>query len=78
MVVLLTGIANQKITENWVLDKTRTKLNDICFTGLLIFCAVAEPQNSGKSTKSHEIHKNMKNTVKFSTNLIKYMSVQHI
>ena len=28
-------------------------------SGLLIFHAVAEPQNSGKSAKSHEIHKTM-------------------
>ena len=39
---------------------------------------VAEPQNSGKSAKSHEIHKNMQNTAKFGKNLIKEMSVQHI
>ena len=44
-------------------------------SGLLIFRAVAEPWNSGKS---HEIHKNPQNTTKFSTNLIIYMSVQHI
>ena len=48
------------------------------YTGLLIFHAVTEPWNSGKLTKSHEIHKNTKNTAKFSRNLIKYMSVQHI
>ena len=47
-------------------------------TGLLIFRAVAEPRNSGKSAKSREIHKNTKNTAKFGRNLIKYMSVQHI
>ena len=41
-------------------------------------CRVAELRNSGKSRKSHKIYKNMKNTVKFSRNLIKYMSVQHI
>ena len=41
----------------------------------LIFRGVAEPRNSGKSMKSHDIHKNMKNTVKFSRNLIKYMSI---
>ena len=28
-------------------------------SGLLIFWAVVEPWNSGKSAKSHEIHKNM-------------------
>ena len=28
-------------------------------SGLLIFHAVAEPQSSGKSAKSDEIHKNM-------------------
>ena len=44
-------------------------------SGLLIFRAVAELWNSGKS---HEIHKNPQNTTKFSTNLIIYMSVQHI
>ena len=44
--------------------------------GLLIFRAVAEPRNSGKSAKSGEIHKNTQNTAKFGRNLIKYMSVQ--
>ena len=47
-------------------------------SGLLIFRAVAEPRNSGKSAKSHEIHKNAKNTTKFGRNLIRYMSVQLI
>ena len=47
-------------------------------TGLLIFRAVVEPRNSGKSGKSSEIKKNTKNTAKFGRNLIKYMSVQHI
>ena len=48
----------------------------IDYTGPLIFCAVAELRNSGKSTKPCEIHKNMQSTVKFGRNLIKYMSVQ--
>ena len=39
-------------------------------TGLLIFCAVVELGNSGKSAKSREIHKNMKNTGKFIRNRI--------
>ena len=47
-------------------------------SGILIFCVVAKPQNSGKSAKSREIHKNTKNTVKFGRNLIKHMSVKHI
>ena len=46
--------------------------------GLLIFHAVAGPQNSGKSEKLREIHKNTRNTVKFARNHIKYMSVHHI
>ena len=41
-------------------------------SGLLIFRAVAEPGNSGKSAKSREIHKNAKNTAKFRRNLIRY------
>jgi len=45
--------------------------------GLLIFRAVAEPRNSGKSTKSRKIHKYTQNAAKFGKNLIKYMSVQH-
>ena len=43
-----------------------------CFlliTGLLIFRAVAEPRNSGKSAKSSEIHKNTQNIMKFGRNL---------
>ena len=47
-------------------------------SGLLIFSAVAEPRNSGKSAKSHEIHKNMQNAAKFARNFIKYMPIQHI
>ena len=44
--------------------------------GFWYFHMVAEPQNSGKSAKSREIHKNTQNTTKFGRNLIKYMSVQ--
>ena len=62
-----------------------SKASGYCFdntkpivTGLLIFRAVVEPRNSGKSGKSREIHKNTQNTVKFGRNLIKYMSVKHI
>ena len=51
---------------------------DINQSELLIFRAVVEPRNSAKSAKSYEIHKNAQNTAKFSRNLIKYMSVQHI
>ena len=46
------------------------------YSGLLMFRAVAEPRNSGKSAKSREIHKSTQNTAKFGRNLIKYMSVQ--
>ena len=45
-------------------------------TGLLIFCAVVELGNSGKSAKSREIHKKTKNTG--NSLEIVYMSVQHI
>ena len=47
-------------------------------TGLLIYCAVAEPRISSKSAKSREIHKNTRNPAKFTRNLTKYMSAQHI
>ena len=59
---LLTGwqLCCQKSSPNW--HKS----------GLLIFHAVVEPRNSGKSAKSCEIHKNIKNTTKFGRNLIKY------
>ena len=46
--------------------------------GLLIFRGVAEPGISSKSAKSREIHKNTRNPTKFSGNLTKYMSAQHI
>ena len=46
--------------------------------GLLIFRAVAELRISSKSTKSREIHKNMRNPAKFAKNLTKYLSPQHI
>ena len=46
-------------------------------TGLLIFRAVAEPRNSGKSAKSREIHKKHEKHREIG-NLIKNMSVQHI
>ena len=52
-------------------------INVIASTGLLIFRAVAEPQNSGNSSKSHKIHKNTQNATKFGRNRIKYMSVKH-
>ena len=48
----------------------------VVISGLLIFRAVVELRNSGKSTTFCEIHKNMQNTAKFVRNLIKYMSVQ--
>ena len=51
-------------------------MTSIILPMLLIFRAVAEPRNSGKSAKSREIHKNTQNTAKFGRNLIKYMSVQ--
>ena len=54
----------------------RKFISDLIQSGLLMFCTVAEPRNSGKSAKSREIHKNTQNTVKFGRNLIKYMSVQ--
>ena len=47
-------------------------------TGLLIFRAVAEPQNSGKSVKSSEIHKNTQNSSKFGRSLIKYPYLYNI
>ena len=50
----------------------------VYYTGLLIFCAVAEPRISSKSAKSREIHKNTRNPAKFARNLTKYMSAQHI
>ena len=42
------------------------------------FSAISQPWNSGKFTKSHEIHKNMQNPTKFASNLIKYLLIQHI
>jgi len=51
-------------------------LTRVLLTRLLIFCVVAEPRNSGKSTKSRKIHNTTQNTAKFGRNLIKYMSVQ--
>ena len=54
-------------------NRTKTTI-----TGFLIFRAVTELRNSGKSAKSCEIHKNTKNTAKFGRNLIKYMLVQRI
>ena len=47
-------------------------------SGLLIFCAVAEPRISTKSTKSREIHRNTRNPAKFARNLTKYISAQYI
>ena len=41
-------------------------------TGLLIFCRVVKPRNSGKSTKSQEIHKNTLNHV--STRYLKLIN----
>ena len=40
------------------------------YTGLLIFRAVAEPRNSGKSAKSHEIHKNTKKNPRNSVEIL--------
>ena len=46
--------------------------------GLLKFCTVAEPWNSGKSGKSCEIDKNTRNIAQLGRNLTEYMSFQHI
>ena len=65
---------------NWSISEILKPFQNLSVVhlGLLIFHVVAEQRNSSKSTKSHEIHKNTKNTVKFGRNLIKYMSVEHI
>ena len=47
-------------------------------TGLLIFRAVADPQNSGISAKSCEIPKKTRNTAKSARNISKYISAKHI
>ena len=67
----------KSLAEKIVPKNNKSRLG-VVQTGLLIFHAVAELRNSGKSPKSHEIHKNTQNTAKFGRNLIKYMSVQHI
>ena len=72
-------LARKKITPSrfyfvYIQAKLPVKIN--LNSGLLIFRAVAESRNSGKSAKSREIHKNTQNTSKFGRNLIKYMSVQ--
>ena len=48
------------------------------YTGLLIFRAVADPQNSGISAKSREIPQKTRNTAKSARNISKYMSAKHI
>ena len=48
-------------------------MTQLIVSGLLIFSAVAEPRNSGKSTKFSKIHKNMQNTAKFATNPIHHI-----
>ena len=48
------------------------QVKQICNPGLLIFRMVVEPQNSGKSAKSCEIHKNTKNTVEILSNTCLY------
>ena len=58
--------------------KTCNLFCNLLSAGLLIFCAVAEPQNSRTSAKSREIHKNTQNAAKFARNYIEYMSVEHI
>ena len=58
--------------------KGATKTYNFCkllSAGLLIFCAVAEPQNSLKSAKSREIHKNTQTAAKFAWNHIEYMLI---
>ena len=62
------------LTHMLSIDRSRI----VCYSGLLIFRAVAEPRISSKSAKSREIHKNTQNPAKFAKNLTKYMSAQHI
>ena len=54
-----------------VYSQTWIVLSGPPLTGLLIFCVVKKLRNSGKSAKSHEIHKNTQNAAKFGRNLIK-------
>ena len=69
---------NTPVSKNILVYTIPIPIWRIHLTGLLIFRAVVEPQNSGKSAKSSGIHKNTQNTAKFGKNLIKYMPVQHI
>ena len=80
MKLLCTKIKSHVCLEMFQsMNDTNRRGHGVLFqAGLLIFCAVSELRNSGKSAKSRKIRQNTKNTVKFSRNLIKYMSVQRI
>ena len=54
------------------------KKKNFLYTGLLIFRAVADPRNSGISTKSREIPQKTRNTAQSARNISKYMSAKHI
>ena len=53
-----------------------TETQNTSSQGFWYFSAIPHLWNSGKSTKSHEIHKNMQNPMKFPRNLIKYLLIQ--
>ena len=59
-------LQEQVVTREDILLDGQTTLSTVLLS--LIFRAVAEPRNSGKS---REIHKNTQNTAKFGKNLIK-------
>ena len=54
-----------------------TETQNTSSQGFWYFSAISQPWNSGRPTKSHEIYKNMQNTMKFPRNLIKYLLMQH-
>ena len=50
----------------------------VSWSGLLIFCAVADLWNSGISVKSRKIPKKTRNTGKSTRNISKYMAAKRI
>ena len=66
----LVPVATEKCTiHKGEPEPQKGNVNTVYFTGLLIFCAVAEPRISTKSAKSREIHQNTQNPAKFARNL---------
>ena len=75
---MITGLEIKKILKSPFGDQLEKNSRQMqSFSRQFVNDAV-RASNISRGSQSREIHKNTQNTAKFSRNLIKYMSVQHV